>query len=101
MQMVTSSGFCSYLNCTRDTSLFLEEKETTSIASNGGDDKELRATVLPGRRHAVSAPPVVAPGVAWVSESAEVSGLDLGHQEGSFLHSAATLYILVAQFVGW
>jgi tRNA (Thr-GGU) A37 N-methylase len=33
--MGTSSGFCSSRNGTRDTSLFLEEIETTSIASTG------------------------------------------------------------------
>src|SRR5260370_15537926 len=32
--MGTSSGFCSSRNGTRDTALFLEEKETTSIAKN-------------------------------------------------------------------
>ena len=47
-QMGTSSGLFS-LKCTRDTSLFLEEKETTYIASNGRYAKELRATVLTGR----------------------------------------------------
>jgi len=38
--MGTSSGFFSYRNGTRDTSLFPPEKETTSIASKGSDAKE-------------------------------------------------------------
>ena len=41
--MGTSSGFFSHLNSARDTSLILEEKETTSIASNGSDAKERAA----------------------------------------------------------
>ncbi len=78
------------LSATCDTSLVPPEKETTSIASNGSDAKEFRATVFTGRRHAVTAPPVVAPGVAWVSGSAEVSGLDLGHLDGQLSGEGAS-----------
>src|SRR5437660_11064674 len=44
--MGTSSGFFSNRNGARDTALFLEEKETTSIASNGIDAKERGASSL-------------------------------------------------------